>query len=116
MRAAVDVDGRPQSVPVEVNAASSGFFLRRRFEEGTVLAFRDLTEDARSSRCARGLLQIYEPVRHSPRPGAAIAPSATRSHGSLRDRLLAVVWTSRAARADRQRCVARKSPRLGQLI
>jgi PAS domain S-box-containing protein len=44
--AAVDVDGRPQTVPLEINGREVWLsFSAVRFEEGTVYAFRDLTEE-----------------------------------------------------------------------
>ena len=44
--AAVDVDGRPQTVPVEIEGRELWLsFSAVRFEEGTVYAFRDLTEE-----------------------------------------------------------------------
>ena len=50
--AAVDVDGRPQTVPVEIDGSELWLsFSAVRFEEGTVYAFRDLTEE-------RGLEQM----------------------------------------------------------
>jgi PAS domain S-box-containing protein len=48
----VDVDGRPQTVPVEINGRELWLsFSAVRFDEGTVYAFRDLTEE-------RGLEQM----------------------------------------------------------
>jgi PAS domain S-box-containing protein len=42
----VDVDGRPQTVPLEINGRELWLsFSAVRFEEGTVYAFRDLTEE-----------------------------------------------------------------------
>ncbi len=50
--AAVDVDGRPQTVPVEIEGKELWLsFSAVRFDEGTVYAFRDLTEE-------RGLEQM----------------------------------------------------------
>jgi PAS domain S-box-containing protein len=44
--AAVDVDGRPQTVPLEINGRELWLsFSAVRFDEGTVYAFRDLTEE-----------------------------------------------------------------------
>jgi PAS domain S-box-containing protein len=44
--AAVDVDGRPQTVPLEIGDRELWLsFSAVRFEEGTVYAFRDLTEE-----------------------------------------------------------------------
>ena len=44
--ATVDVDGRPQTVPLEINGRELWLsFSAVRFEEGTVYAFRDLTEE-----------------------------------------------------------------------
>jgi two-component system phosphate regulon sensor histidine kinase PhoR len=44
--AVVDVDGRPQTVPLEINGRELWLsFSAVRFEEGTVYAFRDLTEE-----------------------------------------------------------------------
>ena len=44
--ASVDVDGRPQTVPVEINGRELWLsFSAVRFEDGTVFAFRDLTEE-----------------------------------------------------------------------
>jgi len=44
--AEVDVDGRPQTVPLEINGRELWLsFSAVRFDEGTVYAFRDLTEE-----------------------------------------------------------------------
>jgi PAS domain S-box-containing protein len=44
--ALVDVDGRPQTVPLEINGRELWLsFSAVRFDEGTVYAFRDLTEE-----------------------------------------------------------------------
>ena len=44
--AAVDVDGRPQTVPLEIDGREMWLsFSAVRFEDGTVYAFRDLTEE-----------------------------------------------------------------------
>jgi signal transduction histidine kinase len=44
--AVVDVDGRPQTVPLEINGRELWLsFSAVRFEEGTVYVFRDLTEE-----------------------------------------------------------------------
>ena len=44
--ASVDVDGRPQTIPVEIGTRELWLsFSAVRFEDGTVFAFRDLTEE-----------------------------------------------------------------------
>ena len=97
--AAVDVDGRPQTVPVEIDGSELWLsFSAVRFDEGTVYAFRDLTEE-------RGLEQMRSDF------------VATVSH-ELRTPLAAIygaaVTLRRAISTSATRCAAacsRSSPR-----
>jgi PAS domain S-box-containing protein len=95
--AAVDVDGRPQSVPVEVNGRELWLsFSGVRFEEGTVFAFRDLTEDRAIEQMRADFVATVSHELRTPLAaiyGAAITlrrPDLDLTE-SLRDRLLAVV-------------------------
>jgi PAS domain S-box-containing protein len=94
---AVDVDGRPQTVPVEIDGKELWLsFSAVRFDEGTVYAFRDLTEE-------RGLEQMRSDfvatVSHELRtPLAAIYGAAVTLRRQdlelaedMRDRLLQIV-------------------------
>ena len=117
--AAVDVDGRPQTVPVEIDGKELWLsFSAVRFEEGTVYAFRDLTEE-------RGLEQMRSDfvatVSHELRtPLAAIYGAAItlrRPDLDLGEEMRGAAARGgrrgvRPARADRQRRAAREPPRL----
>jgi signal transduction histidine kinase len=95
--AAVDVDGRPQTVPVEVNGRELWLsFSGVRFDEGTVFAFRDLTEERAIEQMRSDFVAT---VSHELRtPLAAIYGAAITLRrpdldlaDELRDRLLGVV-------------------------
>ena len=107
-RRAVDVDGRPQTVPVEIDGKELWLsFSAVRFEEGTVYAFRDLTEE-------RGLEQMRSDfvatVSHELRtPLAAIYGAAI----TLRRADLDLGDEMRARLLD---VVAEESDRLAQIV
>jgi len=95
--ATVDVDGRPQTVPLEIGGRELWLsFSAVRFEEGTVYAFRDLTEERALERMRA---EFVATVSHELRtPLAAIYGAAVTLRRSdlvlaqeMRDRLLDVV-------------------------
>ena len=106
--AAVDVDGRPQTVPVEIDGKELWLsFSAVRFEEGTVYAFRDLTEE-------RGLEQMRSDfvatVSHELRtPLAAIYGAAITLRRADLD-------LSEEMRARLLEVVAEESDRLAQIV
>jgi PAS domain S-box-containing protein len=94
---AVYVDGRPQTVPLEINGRELWLsFSAVRFEEGTVYAFRDLTEERALEQMRSDFVAT---VSHELRtPLAAIYGAAVTLRRSdfelaleMRDRLLAVI-------------------------
>ena len=106
--AAVDVDGRPQTVPVEIDGKELWLsFSAVRFEEGTVYAFRDLTEE-------RGLEQMRSDfvatVSHELRtPLAAIYGAAITLRRADLD-------LGEEMRARLLEVVAEESDRLAQIV
>ena len=118
--AAVDVDGRPQTVPVEIDGRELWLsFSAVRFDEGTVYAFRDLTEERALEQMRSDFVAT---VSHELRtPLAAIYGAAITLRRAdldlgeeMRGRLLDVVAEeSDRLAADRQRRAAREPPRLG---
>ena len=93
----VDVDGRPQTVPLEINGRELWLsFSAVRFEEGTVYAFRDLTEERVLEQMRSDFVAT---VSHELRtPLAAIYGAAVTLRrkdldlgAEMRDRLLEVV-------------------------
>ncbi len=93
----VDVGGRPQTVPVEIDGRELWLsFSAVRFEEGVVFAFRDLTEERAIERLRSDFVAT---VSHELRtPLAAIYGAAVtlrrpdlQLESAMRDRLLGVV-------------------------
>jgi PAS domain S-box-containing protein len=93
----VDVDGRPQTVPLEINGRELWLsFSAVRFEEGTVYAFRDLTEERVLEHMRSDFVATVSHELRTPLAaiyGAAVTLRRADLHleEEMRDRLLEVV-------------------------
>jgi PAS domain S-box-containing protein len=93
----VDVDGRPQTVPLEINGRELWLsFSAVRFDEGTVYAFRDLTEDRALEQMRSDFVATVSHELRTPLAaiyGAAVTLRRTDLDlaAEVRDRLLEVV-------------------------